>query len=73
MWLNEVHIIVFVLCGKPTFRAIATKMSQATSWVFVRSLPWAQRKNWIPIGSMGCVHTHRRKPTIERCGSSSCV
>ncbi len=38
--------------------AMATKVSQTTSWVPMHLLLWAQRKRWIPIGSMGCVHTH---------------
>jgi hypothetical protein len=39
--------------------AMVTKVSQTTSWVPMCSLPWAQCKKWIPIGSMGCVHTYR--------------
>jgi hypothetical protein len=30
-------------------------------------------KRWIPIRSMGYMHTHRGIPAIERWGSSSCV
>jgi hypothetical protein len=36
---------------KPTSHAMVTKVP-------MRSLPWAQCKRWIPIGSMGCVHAH---------------
>jgi hypothetical protein len=43
---------------KPRSLAMATKVLRITSWVPVRSLPWTQRKGWIPIGSMECVHTH---------------
>jgi len=43
---------------KPTSCTIAAKVLQTTSWVPVHPLPWAQCKKWIPIGSMGCVHTH---------------
>ncbi len=39
---------------------MATKVSQTTSWVLLRLLPWAQCKRWIPIRSMGYVHTHWR-------------
>jgi hypothetical protein len=48
---------------------MATKVSQITSWVFMCSLPWAQRKKWIPIGLMGCVHTNQRILIIEGWGS----
>jgi hypothetical protein len=44
---------------KPTSHAMATKMSQIASWVLICSLPWTQHKRWIPIRSMGCVHTHQ--------------
>jgi hypothetical protein len=48
-------------CFRPTWklwsRVMAPKVLQTTSWVFMRSLPWAQCKRWIPIGSLGCVHT----------------
>jgi len=52
---------------KPTFHAMATKVSQTTSWVLLRSLPWAQHKRWIPIRSMEYVHTHWGRPGIEGC------
>jgi hypothetical protein len=39
---------------------MVAKMSQIASWVLMHSLPWMQHKRWIPIGSMGCVHTHWR-------------
>jgi hypothetical protein len=58
---------------KPTFCAMATKVLWIASWVLVRLLPWAQCKRWIPIKLMGCVHTHRRIPIIERCGSPNHV
>jgi hypothetical protein len=44
---------------KPLSHTMTTKMLWITSWVPVHSLPWAQCKKWIPIGSMGCVHTHQ--------------
>jgi hypothetical protein len=37
---------------------MASKISQIASWVHVCSLLWVQRKKWILIRSMGCVHTH---------------
>jgi hypothetical protein len=52
---------------------MVTKVLQTTSWVLMRSLPWAHHKKWIQIGSMGCVHMHWKKPTIEGWGNSSCV
>ncbi len=58
---------------KPTFRAMVAKVSWIASWVPMRSLPWTQHKRWIPIGSMGCVHTHQGMPTIEGWGSPSCI
>jgi hypothetical protein len=38
-----------------------------------RVATWVQHKKWIPEGSMGCVHTHQGRPTIERCGSPNHV
>jgi hypothetical protein len=58
---------------KPTSRVMATKVSQTTSYVFVHSLPWAQFKRWIPIGSMGCGHTHWGRLAIEKCGNLNYV
>ncbi len=58
---------------KPTSRIMATKMSRIISYVHVRSLPWAQCKRWIPVGSMGFGHIHRRRLAIERCGNLNCV
>jgi hypothetical protein len=52
---------------KLAFRTMVTKMTRTTSWIFVCSLPWVQCMKWIPIGSMGCVHTHQMKPTIKGC------
>ncbi len=37
------------------------------------SLPWTQLKRWIPIRSMGCVHTHQGLLAIEGWGSPSHV
>jgi hypothetical protein len=37
------------------------------------SLTWAQCKRRTLLASMGCVHTHRRIPTIEGCGSPNCI
>ncbi len=58
---------------KPESRAMATKVLRIASWVPMCSLPWAQRKRWIPIRLMGCVHTHWGVPTIEGWGSPSHV
>jgi hypothetical protein len=52
---------------------MATKVSQTTSWVPMRSLPWAQYKRRTPETSMGCVHMHRRISIIERYGNPSRV
>jgi hypothetical protein len=64
-------------CSCPTWKLashiMATKVSWIPSWVPVRSLPWTQRKRWIPIGSMGCVHTHWGMLTIEGWDSPSRV
>ncbi len=58
---------------KPTSHTMVGKVSQITSWVFVRSLFWAQHKRWIPIRLMGCVHMHWRILIIERCASPNHV
>jgi hypothetical protein len=52
---------------------MATKVLWIGSWILVHSLPWTQHNKWIPIGLMGCVHTHQRIFTIEECGSPSCI
>ncbi len=48
---------------------MATKVSWTTSWVLVRSLPWAQHKRWKFVALMGCVHMHQRIHAIEGCGN----
>jgi hypothetical protein len=58
---------------KPTSRAMVAKVLQIASWVLMGLLPWAQRKRWIPIRSMGCVHTHRRMFAIKGWGNQSRV
>jgi hypothetical protein len=58
---------------KPTSQTMVTKVSQIASWVPMSLLPREQRKRWIPIGLMRCVHTHRRMPTNEKWGSLSCI
>jgi hypothetical protein len=56
---------------KSASHAIATKMSQTTSWVPMRSLPLAQHKKWTLVALMGCVHTHQKILAIEGCGKSN--
>jgi hypothetical protein len=62
-------------CSHLTWKSISctmvAKVSQITSWVLVHLLPWTQHKRWIPIGSMGCVHTHWGMLTIEGWNSSN--
>jgi hypothetical protein len=65
---NYSHII-----WKLTSRTMATKVSWIASWVFVRLLPWTQHNRWIPIGSMGCVHTHQGILAIQGWGNQSCI
>jgi hypothetical protein len=64
-------------CSCPTWKqashTMMEKVSQIASWVPMHSLPWAQHKKWIPIGPMGCVHTHRGMPTIKGWGRPSCI
>ncbi len=50
---------------------MTTKVSQTTSWVPMRSLPWVQHRRWTLVTSMGCVHMHPRILAIEGCGSLS--
>jgi hypothetical protein len=54
---------------KLVFHIMVAKVLQIASWVHVHLLPWEQRKKWIPIGSMGCVHTHQQILASERWGS----
>jgi hypothetical protein len=58
---------------KPTFHAMVKKVLWTSSRVCVCSLPWVQLKRWIPIRSMGCVHTHWGRCIIEGCESQSHV
>jgi len=58
---------------KPASYTMARIVSRITSWVLVCSLPWVQCKRWIPIGSMGCVHIHWKRPVIEGCGNPNRV
>jgi len=64
-------------CFHPTWKStshtMAIKVLQITSWILVCLLPWAQHKRWIPIGLMGCVHTHQRIPAIKGWGNPSCI
>jgi hypothetical protein len=71
MWFKEAHVIVLVPHGSQ--HLVATKVSRIASWVSVCSLPWTQHMRWIPIGLMGCVHTHQGMLTIEVWGNLSCV
>jgi hypothetical protein len=76
---EELNVIERSTCNysyptwKPTSHIMAAKVLQIASWVLVRLLLWAQRKMWIPIGSMGNVHTHQKILAIEIWGSPSCV
>jgi len=78
-WWKESNVVDESACNcySPTWKltscAMATKVSHIPSWVPLCSLPWTQLKKWIPIGSMGCVHTHWGRPSIEGCGSWNCV
>jgi hypothetical protein len=58
---------------KSTSCAMATKMLWIASWVLVCLLPWAQCKRWIPMVSIGCVHTYQGMLTIEGWGNPSHV
>jgi hypothetical protein len=58
---------------KLAFCAMVTKVSWIASWVLMRSLPWAQRKRWILVRLMGCVHIHRGMSAIEGWGGPSHV
>jgi hypothetical protein len=57
MCLKEAHVFIFTPHGSQHPMQMATKVLQTISWVFVHLLPWAQHKKWIPVRSMGCVHT----------------
>ncbi len=78
-WWEELNVADKNACNYycPTWNltscAMAIKVSQTMSWVPLCSLPWVQCKRWIPIRSMGCVHTHWGRPAIERCDSLSYI
>jgi len=78
-WWKELNVVKGNTCNcshptwKLTSHIMATKVLQIASWVLVCSLPWAPHKRWIPIGSMGCVHTHQKMFIIEGWGSPSHV
>ncbi len=63
----------FCFTWKLTYRVMVAKVSGITSWVLVPLLAWKQCKRWIPIGSMGCVHTHRGMHAIDGWGGPSRV
>ncbi len=71
MWLSEVHIVVFVPCGSQHFVQWQEKFHELHHGFFYVHCHGCKR--WIPIGSMGCVHTHWKRLIIEGCGSSSHV
>jgi hypothetical protein len=73
MWLKGNACSCSHPTRKPTSHVMTTKVLWTISWVFVRSLPWVQHKRWIPIGSMGCVHTHWGRLAIEGCSSLSYI
>jgi len=60
-------------CSHPTWKLTShrmeTNVSQTASWVLMHSLLWAQHKKWIPIKSMGCVHTRWGILAIEGWGN----
>ncbi len=58
---------------KPAFCAKEAKMFWIASCVPMCSLPWVQCKRWMPVGSMGCVHTHQGRHVIGGCGSLNYV
>jgi hypothetical protein len=64
-------------CFHPTWKLtsliMTTKVSRITSWVPMCSTLWVQRKRWIPISLMGCVHMHQWIFAIEGCGNPSCI
>jgi hypothetical protein len=73
VWVSSSHLAkvglrhtcsCFQTTWKPTSHVMVPKVP-------MRSLPWAQYKRWIPIGSMGSVHAHWGRPVIEECGSLS--
>jgi len=76
---EEVNVVEGSTCNyfRPTWRptscAMATKVLQIASWVLVRHCHEHNVRGGIPIGSMGCVHTHQRMPTIEGWGNPSHV
>ncbi len=78
-WREELNVVKKSSCNcfHPTWklasRAMAPKVSQIASWVLMRSLSWTQRKKWILVGSMRCVHTDQRMFTIKGWGSLSRV
>ncbi len=71
-WWKELNVIEKNACScfhpmwKLTSCAIATKVSQIALEVPMHSLLWVQHKRWIPTGSMGCVHTHRKILVIKK-------
>jgi hypothetical protein len=78
-WWKELNVVEG--CTRSCFRStwkltsciMVAKMLWMTSWVPMRSLPWVQRKRWIPIGSKGCVHMYQRILAIEGWGRPNCV
>jgi hypothetical protein len=70
-WQEELNLVDRNACSSPcivwksTFSTMTAKVFWITSWIYVRLLLWMQHKRWIPIGLMGCVHTHQKILAIE--------
>jgi len=64
MWLKKTHVIVLVPCGSQHFAQWWQRCCELHhGFQCVRC--HEQHKRWIPIRSMGCVHTHRGMLAIE--------
>jgi hydrogenase maturation factor len=57
---ESTRVVVYVSHGCQTSYAMAAKVLQTTSQVFMCSLLWVQHKRWTPTTSMGCVHNIER-------------
>jgi hypothetical protein len=63
----------YPLTWKPTYHVMVANVSRIGSWVSCAFVVMSACKKWIPIRSMGCMHTYLGIFAIEGWGSPSHV
>ncbi len=71
--LGSTSLSCYHLTWKPAFHAMVAKVLQIGSWVSRAFVAMSACKKWIPIGLMGCMHTHWKMFEIEGWGNPNHV